>query len=134
MNSPKLLEAIAELEAQRSVIDDAITHLKRAHATLAGSNLNVSEESTTTTRRRRTPSGSSYVDMAVDAIKAADKALHISDILSVIKHSGKDAGRASVESSLLREMQFAKKAGRQPRIVRTGPSTFDIPRSFAIAS
>jgi hypothetical protein len=137
MNSQKLLEAIAELEAQRRIIDDAIIHMQRAYASLNGtgegplSNLPIADR----VIRRRYSDRPSYVDEAVAAIQAAGHSLHISAILDHIKASrGEAASRTSVESSILREIKLARKINRTSRVSKTGRSTFDIPLSFAIAS
>jgi hypothetical protein len=144
MNSPKLLEAIAELETRRKAIndtiDDAIVHMRKAHDALSGSEKvteprqSFSRAESSFSPRRRKSGRPSYVEDAVSAIRDAGHPLHISDILAHIKSTRGEAERSSVESSLLREPVNAKKLNRPSRVVRTAPSTFGIPNAMAMAS
>jgi len=133
MNSPKLLEAISELESQRSVIDDAITHLKRAYAALNGVGpkveRSVSDQSPSASDSNGASARRSFVSEAVEILEKQGHSLHLRDIVKYITSvRGQAQAQASVGVSLIREGERAKIAGRVPRVVKVGPNTFDIPR------
>jgi hypothetical protein len=118
MNSPKLIEAIAELEAQRKIIDDAITQLRKAASVLSGGSVVTSAGTSTKSI------GKSYVDDAVRAIEVAGTSLHIGMIIDFITQlRGERPARASVESSVIRHIAKTP----NPRLVKVAPSQYDIP-------
>jgi hypothetical protein len=117
MNSPKLLDAIAELKAQRRIIDDAIVHLERAVSALSGTPPSPQTAHTTF------GGTSSYVDEAVLAIQAEGGALHVNKIVDFIAQlRGSKPPRASVESSIIRHISKTK----NPKLSKVAPSTFDL--------
>jgi hypothetical protein len=129
MNNSKLVEAIAELEAQREIIDNAIVHLHKALKALTGEpqNHEVTRPSVATIR----PAGHSYIDQAIEAILGGGHALHINAILDhITKIRGERPARASVESGILRHIS---KYGDSSRLIKTAPSTFDVRHSLTIA-
>jgi hypothetical protein len=133
MNSPKLLEAIAELEAQRRIIDDAILHLKRAINALGGIGIVVdSVDSLPDLSRKSSPS---YVNEAVQAIQREGHALHVKKIVDFIASIRSERpSRASVESSIIRHISKT----RNPKLMKSAPSTYDLTvysqRALPIAS
>lgn len=131
MNNPKLLEAIAELEAQRQIIDNAILHLRKAVEALGGSKPGIvlvpSDQQAIAPR-----TGNSYPAQAEQAIVAAGHSLHIDKILDYIASvRGERPARSSVESGIVRDIS---KRGNDSRLVRSGKSTYDLRKSLPIAS
>jgi hypothetical protein len=138
MNSPKLLEAIAELESQRITIDDAIVHLKRAYAALNGEldteakqpAIEVVRQQRVGPSRRAMVVRSSFVNEAVEALENNGKPMHIKEIVNYISLlRGETPAQASVNASLAREEERAKEANRIPRVIKVGRNLFDIVRN-----
>jgi len=144
MNSPKLLEAVAELEAQREIIDAAILHLRKAVVALGGATplpdvepVTVENVGSSLRWGRPTPTrGPSYTAQAEQAIIAAKHPLHINDIVEYITSiRGNKPDRSSVESGILRDIRKQEeKAKGSSKLFRSGPSTYDVRKSLSIAS
>jgi hypothetical protein len=129
MSTPKLLEAIAELESQRSIIDSAIVQLRLAYAVLNGTRKQELPGLPLAAEHADASPRSSFVSEAVEAIEGAGKSLHLRDITRHIANVRGDApAPSSVGASLVREEERAKKANRTPRIIKVGPNVFDVPR------
>ena len=131
VNNPKLLEAIAELKAQREIMDNAILHLTKALEALGGG-AEPSECRPDTRGAVPSRSSPSYTVQAEEAITTAGRALHINEIIDYIANiRGERPTRTSVESGIL---HYIKKLGPAARIFRSGKSTFDVRKSLSIAS
>jgi hypothetical protein len=119
MNGSKLREALAELQAQRNILDAAISQIQKVLALLDGTNAeDRAHESFTTSGR------ASYVDDAVKVFEAVGHPLHINDLIVKIGElRNKKIARPSLESSLIRHITKVDK----PRIAKLNPSTYGLP-------
>lgn len=130
MKTDKIREAIADLQEQRDLLDEAINSLQAVLVRLNGhANAQVSmpfapEELPHTVR-------GSYVDMTVQLLQASGRPMHIKQILEQIRILRNDSTikRASVESTLLRHIG-AKHGEARLRKVRT--ATFGLPKPAEI--
>jgi len=121
MNTAKLKECLAEMEAQRNILDAAIPSMRNLIATLEGapqgitaSRPNVSDQAGTR----------SYIDESVEVLRAHGAPMHIKEIgTKVAELRGTAIPRASLESSIVRHIAKANR----PRLARVGRSTFGLP-------
>ncbi len=122
MNTSKLKEALTELQAQRTIIDDAIVNLQKIIATINGSS-----ESTPRSIPTAISSDSlSYVDIAVAALELHGKPMHIKELAHYISQQRKkNIFRGTVEATI---GSHIKKMKTSSRIVKVGPGLFALPQ------
>ena len=119
MNTTKLREALAEMESERSVLEEGIGSLRKLIALLEGTAPEIQTETISPGESRR-----SYIDDAVDLFRSCQKPLHVKEIAGKISEArGISVQRASLESTLIRHINKAN----QPRIAKFGPSMFGLP-------
>lgn len=125
MRTQKILEAIAELELERSQIDDAISGLRRIVAKSGTAELTLESAQPQSKPKPVTPSRApeSYPQMVYAILTENRKAMHIDDLVAAIQERRGDVriGRNSVESSLIRSMKFSR---WKTKISRVSPGTF----------
>lgn len=113
-NTDKLHEALADLQAQRNVLDTAISQIQATISWLDGANRTVVCDAIQ----------HSYVDDTITCLKRAGRPIHINDLRRLIGEiRGAVISRASLESSLIRHINNVKGA----RVVKVRPSTFALP-------
>jgi hypothetical protein len=119
MNSMKLHEALAEIEAQQRVLRDAAESIRKVLVLL-----HESAQSGTPAMKINDDSARCYVDAAAAIVREHGKAMHVMSLLericadrcSIIK-------RTSFEASLSRHIAKAK----VPKLAKFGPSTYGLP-------
>ena len=128
MNTSKLRDALDDLEHQQDILSEAATAIKAVIARLdaysgainATANIPVVDD---TRQDRGFSEIRSYIDETVDLLAVMGRSMHVKEIAAHIsKVRGSNVNRASLESSLIRHIAKAN----QPRIAKTGPSTFGI--------
>lgn len=122
MNLSKVKEALADLQRQRDLVDEAIKGLRNVLAAMSDSN----------GQKRLFPAGDaplgvgSYVDLAVNLITSnGGKPLHVNTIVEHIrKVKGKpDIKRQSVEATFFRHMTDKKNSAR---LVKSAPGMYGL--------
>lgn len=116
MNTSKLYEALAELEAQQKTFAEAIASLRKILSPL--------EEQAPVTSKIAEDASRSYIDDAEAILQEHGRPIHAKDLTAKISAlRGSPVPRASVESSMIRHIAKAK----QPRLAKFGKSTFGLP-------
>ncbi len=116
--SSKLKEALYELRAQETVLDNAIQNLEKIIATMNGS-----EPAMQTPKDGER--AKSYLDIVVTVLQNHGKPLSAKELayqVSTLK--GKDIKRASLEATIFKH---CKHTGVNARIEKVGPATYAIP-------
>jgi len=119
MNTHKLRDALAEMEAEQSALNDGIAAIRRIIASF---------ETDTTAKAplriaNKDAGQRSYIDDGEEVFQAVGKPLHIKDITARFSEMrGAPVNRASVESSFIRHIAKAV----NPRLAKFGKSTFGL--------
>jgi len=127
VKTDKIREAIADLQEQRGLLDNAIQSLQTILVRLNGH----SSSQVAMPFGPETPSvlidQGSYVDMAVQLLQASGHPMHVKQIWEQIKvlRNNPNIKRGSVESTLLRHIE-AKRGETRLRKVR--PATYGLPK------
>ena len=125
MNTNKLKEALAELQHERSILDQAIANIQTIIATVNGG----SQAAHHMDNQMRTHA-TSYIDDTVAVLELSQQPLHIVKISQKIAEiRGKEVARASVESSIIRHISSLK---NRARIIKVKRAHFGLPSWKAI--
>jgi hypothetical protein len=120
MKTTKLREALADLQAQRSTIDEAINGLVKVLASLEGD----TPATTPAPAPMRVAAEPSYIDHAATIIREAGRPLHISAIAEgIARLTGAGVTRGGIEGSIGRHIKKAK----ERKLIRVAPSTYGVP-------
>jgi hypothetical protein len=118
MNTTKLRDALAEIESQKTVLEEAASGIRRVLALLEGQRANIAPAS------KQQPESHSYIDDSVGLFSKIGQVLHVKDLAEQLSGvRGVQVNRASLESSLIRHIAKAK----EPRVAKFGPSKFGLP-------
>lgn len=120
MNTQKLQEALQDLQEKKSLIEQAISAIRRTISMMDGESDNGRRLPTVAAS---SPEGS-YINDAVEILTEASKPLHIDEFVKRISElRGEEMDRPPIESSFSRHLRKTK----HPRIVRTSPGYYGLP-------
>lgn len=121
MNTNKLREALAEMEAERKVLDGGIESVRLVIARFEDKHnqsmaLPTADAHDVVVQR-------TYIDDAVDVFRAVGEPIHMKLVVQRISAlRGSEVGRASVESSFIRHIGKAA----NPRLAKFGKGVFGL--------
>jgi hypothetical protein len=129
VNATKLIDALQDLKAQRTLIDDAVANLERVIASLNGGSAapgpgtRIESMRSIRPETRRSSRAGSHLEEAVKVLVDANKPLHISDIVAEMAHRNpeKQITRASVDGAISRHI---RDNGDKARILRVDAGTY----------
>jgi hypothetical protein len=117
MEYAKLRAALEEIEAHRKALDQAAASIQRLLENSA-QHAEITYPMVTDTSIAGTPGEKSYIDEAVEVLRAHGKPIRQRVLADQIQRRRPEAGRASIESSIFRHLAKAK----VKRIIRMGRS------------
>ena len=127
MSIDTLNKTVAELKQERALLDSAIEALesiiKKSGTGNTGQLPMVFKSS------HVNGTAKSYVDLAEEIIRDSGRDLKIDVILAYVDSvRGQPTNRNSLEATLSSHISKRKKRGKLGRIIKTGPSTYGLPK------
>ncbi|MBV9762337.1 MAG: hypothetical protein JO340_17385 [Acidobacteriaceae bacterium] len=120
MNTNKLREALAEMEAERIILDAGIVAVRGVIEHIEASTEARTPVSITVTTGEQQRS---YIDDAVEIYRSIGKPVHVKDMTERASQiRGVEVNRASIESSFIRHIRKSN----HPRLAKFGRSLFGL--------
>jgi hypothetical protein len=129
MKTDKIRDAIADLQEQKDLIDNAIESLQEILVRLNGHATQVAMPFIPESAPKLAKG--SYIDLSVQLLRANGRPMHVKKIVEQIRVLRNDPTikRGSVESTLLRHIEA--KAG-ESRVRKVGPGTYGLPKAAEV--
>lgn len=120
MDTTKLREALKDIEAQQTILQDAATSIRRAISALSGNLEHSTYEAAVSTF---SDDSRSFIDEAVVVLELAGHELHIKALCEGMSSTrGVPVKRENVESSIIRHINKSKR----PKLAKVAPSTYGL--------